>query len=450
MQQWSIKEINRYCAERPLEIKPWINQVVAKYILAGWSSVVICSCLVLSTLLNYLKYADSLLLFSFLPTVLLFIAFPILLTFVPKTDRITDWYVTTISLSFMLGLVHVMSIIEGTGQPIRNYPIQLAVGVPTLFSFHRTTTANSLVTAGITLLCALLIYNVNNDLFMSSQIQFVQGYLIGTGLNLFLMQSLKVWFVSQSLNTSSMIHAFDQLKKIVFPHQIDRIKAGESLEDTMPCGLGKGCVIVFDIQGSSQIKHPLVKEMLSGVLRACEEIIFENYTSQPLAANGYRIKEMGDGFVCSIGFPFKQPDSQNMFDLAVRLAHRFQETIDLKLKEFNYNAPIFSGAGIAYGELEGFFPSSGVKQYDLYGRAIILATRYESLRRSLFEKNPDLSGHVIILNEVVWHGLSADMQKHFQPWDLRADDITVRDDPEASKAFFHISSTTATDTQKAS
>lgn len=450
MNNWSIKEINRYCAERPNEVSLWINQAVAKYICTTWSSAVVCLSLVLSTYLNYQKYHQFELLFSYVPTILFFIAFPVLNTVSPRIIKVTHWYFTLTALCFMIGILHVVSVIDSSNLPIRNYPIQLAIGIPALFSFHRSTKTNISIALTLSGVCAILLHNIDNDLLVSSLIQFIQGLCIGIGFNLFFMQSLKVWYVSQTLNTTSMVHAFDQLQKIVFPHQIERIKAGDSLEDTMPCGLGRGCAIVFDIQGSSQIKHPLVKEMLGATLRACEEVLIENYTSQPLSSNGYRIKELGDGFVCSVGFPFKQPDSQNMFDLAVDLVHRFQQIVDLKLKEFNYNDPVYSGAGIAYGEMEGFFPSTGVKQYDLYGRAIVLATRYESMRKSLFAKKPELSGHVTILHEAVWHGLSREKQQQFQRWELKEDGVTVRDDASATIAFYEVDSSAANLSQKVS
>ena len=72
--------------------------------------------------------------------------------------------------------------------------------------------------------------------------------------------------------TRESMHAFGQLSKIVYPHQISQIKQGNVLETTMPQDYSEGCVICFDIAGSSKIRHALAKDFMRQVFSRCYEV----------------------------------------------------------------------------------------------------------------------------------------------------------------------------------
>jgi class 3 adenylate cyclase len=171
-------------------------------------------------------------------------------------------------------------------------------------------------------------------------------------------------------------HAFKQLEKVFYPHQIQMIRRAKELEQTMPTESGEGCVICFDVIGSSQIQHADAKRFLRKVFARCNAIMMEGYNGIDMAARGYRIKEMGDGFLCSVGYPFRSSGESIVKD-ALDLALRFHEVFHEEVQQFEYDRPIYCGLGIAYDVISGFYPDSGAKEYDLYGRAIVLATRYE-------------------------------------------------------------------------
>ncbi|WP_141730958.1 7TM diverse intracellular signaling domain-containing protein [Oligoflexus tunisiensis] len=232
-----------------------------------------------------------------------------------------------------------------------------------------------------------------------------------------------------------MKHAFNQLEKVFYPHQIKQISHGENLEETMPTGPGEACVMCFDIAGSSRIQHVKAKDFFRTVFRRCNEIMTEGYDGKDLKANAYRIKEMGDGFLCSIGYPFKaRHDSIAL--AAMELAYRFVAIFEEEVAILDYSDPIHCGIGIAIDGISGFYPESGTKEYDLYGRAIVLATRYEGMRKILLKGRQ--AANIIILQERVFKSLDRQSRLDFQVYDLKENSLIVRDDPAATRLYFRI------------
>ena len=228
-------------------------------------------------------------------------------------------------------------------------------------------------------------------------------------------------------------HSYRQLAKVFYPHQIHRIEKGIELESTMPTEHGEGIVISFDVIGSSQIKHIKLKEFLENSIHSCIELLSQNYRSETMSANGYRIKEVGDGFLCSIGYPFSVPEGKEAADLAVELSYGFISRFEKVVSEYNMKN-IHCGIGISFGALQGYFPRTGTKEYDIFGRGIVLATRYESMRKFIFP-NPD--SHSIILQSIVYNSLSARYRSRFSQYDIPANK-KVRDDPDATELYYEL------------
>ncbi len=235
-------------------------------------------------------------------------------------------------------------------------------------------------------------------------------------------------------------HALKQLAKVFYPHQINSIRQGKSLEDTMPTGDGEAAVLVFDVVGSSKIQHERVKQFFEGIFRRCNSLMNQHYNGDELIANAYRIKEMGDGFICSVGFPF-QHIGDSKAEAALALALNFHQAFLEEVALFNYHEPLACCIGIAMDHVSGYFPATGTKSYDLFGKGIILATRYESMRKS-FDKVKALNGQtdesMIIVQEKVYASLPADERAKFIGVDLAAEKLVVRDDPQARKIFVRL------------
>ena len=92
--------------------------------------------------------------------------------------------------------------------------------------------------------------------------------------------------------------------------------------------------------------------------------------------------------------------------------------------------------GIAYGPLKSYYPESGPKEFDLSGDAIVLSTRYESLRSEIFKFAPVSS--IITLHEKVFSQLSLDSRRKFVELDIVSKKIFVRNDPNAKKVFYRL------------
>jgi len=227
-------------------------------------------------------------------------------------------------------------------------------------------------------------------------------------------------------------HVLEQLQKIVYPHQLQKIRDGYSLENTMPTGKAEACVLAFDIIGSSRIQHADVKNFIERAIELCVSTMYDRYDAERLAADAYRIKVIGDGFLCSIGFPFNTPGAEHVGDSAVRLAMRMVQKFKQVEKEFNYHEPIYCAIGLARGSIEAYYPQIGTKEYDLYGSAIVLATRYEQLRKQLF--SPENADY-ILLHEHVFETLSPELQTNFECIDLEKRQIRVRDDDQAQRVY---------------
>ncbi len=229
-------------------------------------------------------------------------------------------------------------------------------------------------------------------------------------------------------------HAFDQLKKIIYPHQLERIMDGQQLEQTMPVGKALAAVIAFDIVASSQVEHDTIQEFMRQLFARCHALMMKNYQPLTLEANAYRIKETGDGFLCSIGYPFKAAEGKPLVDVAVSLAQEFVRVFSNCLTDFPSLQHLTCCCGVALDRVESFFPKQGVQVYDLYGRAIVLATRYEALRKELriFTKESSY----ILLQDRVYQNLSDARIADFERMALAAIGLKARDDADAVACYF--------------
>ncbi|MBM4253721.1 MAG: hypothetical protein FJ146_17270 [Deltaproteobacteria bacterium] len=239
--------------------------------------------------------------------------------------------------------------------------------------------------------------------------------------------------ISEVKATSENTHAFKQMQKVFYPHQIDQIRDGSELEQTMPTGAGEACVLCFDIVGSSKINHEKTKDFFRAVFRRCNEAMDQNYDPLRLVASGYRIKEMGDGFICSVGYPFRSP-SGSLANDAYYLAQEFVTIFTEEVAKFDYHEPLHCCIGIAMDSISGFYPAGGTKSYDLFGRSIVLANRYEAMRKVIL---PDgLHANLLILQERVYFSLDKTLRGGFVQYMLRDHEASVRDDPAADRLYY--------------
>ncbi len=289
---------------------------------------------------------------------------------------------------------------------------------------------------------------------------FGGGFFLATSLHdmlnaLGIIQSITIMFLGSLAGTAAAIyltieffeqhtvqiiieekrrkHAFRELSKLIFPHQIQQIEQGAFLEQTMPIGEARACVLCFDVVSSSKIQRTDTRNFLRSLFRQCNMKMLEDYAEDPLKAKAFRIKEMGDGFLCSVGYPFASV-TDNPFNDAYRLALQVFDIFANEVIDFSHNEPIHCGMGLAYDMVESFFPESGTMHYDLFGHGIVLATRYESMRKVLFEALGPSS--YLIVQEKVFLNLSPELQNGIERYDLAANNKVVRDDKAATTLYF--------------
>ena len=160
----------------------------------------------------------------------------------------------------------------------------------------------------------------------------------------------------------------------------------------------------------------------------------ENYSQSEFEANAYRIKEMGDGFLCSVGFPFKTPGTLSRETLAIKLSQQFISIFHDEALKLASDEKIHCAIGIASGVIEAFYPHTTPKEYDIYGRPLVLATRYEQIRKELFQHIPKSS--IIILQDAVHARLPQQFAQHFQGFELN--NFRIRDDHDAKRLYYQV------------
>ncbi|MFW7381878.1 MAG: 7TM diverse intracellular signaling domain-containing protein [Oligoflexus sp.] len=229
-------------------------------------------------------------------------------------------------------------------------------------------------------------------------------------------------------------HSYEQMEKMIYPHQLVMIKNGLTLEDTMPTGSGLAFVISFDTVGSTRLERAFVRPFLSEVFHKCNEQMLKGYHQESRQAQAFRIKEMGDGFLCSIGYPFQVPDQRSPADVAMELAISFSKAFSDAAKNYEFRQRPVCSLALTFGEVESFYSQAGVIEYSMYGRGIVLADRYEGLRKVLFSK--DLKENFLVIQHEVYQQLDATYQQQLKFYSLKDSDIIVRDDSDAQCFYY--------------
>lgn len=244
--------------------------------------------------------------------------------------------------------------------------------------------------------------------------------------------------IAQKITTSEnqRRHSFKQLEKVFYPHQLDMMKKGEILENTMPIGEGTACVLAFDVISSSKYDYDSFGNVWEEFMYYTRKMLTDSYDGDKLISTAYMIKEVGDGFLCSIGYPFSSPERKPLGYTATDLAHRIVKRFNSLMKEKELD--ILCSIGIAKGPVRGYFSKSGAIRHDLFGEAIVLATRYEYMRNLIFKEEMIPQSQIVTLEASVYEDLPASEKKHYKILELNKKDYSVRDHPDAAYLAFRI------------
>ena len=279
----------------------------------------------------------------------------------------------------------------------------------------------------------------------------LEGFFLGLMIHWFFFDGIRARFYLKSTDADTRQHLYNQLSKLVYPHQLERIKLGDELEDTMPLKEGKAIINVFDVQRSSQIRHEKTADFFVNLFQAFLQICMKGYEHNPLRSQAFRLKETGDGFISSVGYPFLPVDSRSLADSAVSTALTMFDAFNAEVEKFNYSRPIKGAMGLAYNSLQGTFQSGGIRSYDLFGEALIQAAKYEELRKQpilwdIFTEHAKERGfdyfNILIVQEVVYNSLSPAYRDLFTEIDLQdqtlVGDFQMMYDNDAKYIYFHL------------
>jgi len=330
--------------------------------------------------------------------------------------------------------------------------INFVLLLATAFSYHISyllTFIRNIFLASVT---SISIAVINFEFVLVNWIQILQGFLAGTIFSWIFFVSIRTRFYLKSTDADMRQHLYNQLSKLVYPHQLERIKLGDELESTMPLKEGKAIVNVFDVQKSSEIRHERTREFFMGVFQSFLQICMEGYGHNPLRSRAFRLKETGDGFISAVGYPFLPIESRSLADSAVSTALDMFDAFNKEVEKFNYSRPIKGAMGLAYNSVQGTFQSGGIRAYDLFGDALIQAARYEELRKNpqfsaLIRQHAESQGlqyfHILIIQEVIYNSLTQPYRDLFQEVDLGSDHFKGQSfqflyDNDARYVYFHV------------
>lgn len=320
------------------------------------------------------------------------------------------------------------------------------------FSFHKNYFVTILRNLFFAFLAGGLLFIINRQFFILNRLPLVEGYFFGTLLNWVFYEGVRTRFYLKSTDADTRQHLYNQLSKLVYPHQLERIKLGDELENTMPLKEGKAIVNVFDVQRSSEIRHERTQDFFMSIFQSFLQICMKGYEHNPLRSRAFRLKETGDGFISAVGYPFLPIDSRSLADSAVSTALTMFEAFNKEVEKFNYSRPIKAAMGLAYNSVQGTFQSGGIRSYDLFGDALIQAAKYEELRKQpvlwdIFSQHAREKGleefNILIVQEFVYNSLSPSYRDLFTEIDLKDERLTRRDfhmmyDNEARYIYFHV------------
>jgi len=457
----SSDKYSAYCKEHTDEFRDELRDDASRA-LRNWPGKTAALLLIVSSIISWLSMNQSgnpdanKVLFTYALPVFIAFGYPLASMVFAKLEKysrsILDVFLVSILFGFCLTLHFVLGPVSSGVDPSDLYialsgQINFVVLMTTAFSYHTTFGITLFRNCVYTLLTAGMIYLIDPDYLAINTIQVVQGFMGGIIVSWLFFARIQTRFYYKSIDADTRQHLYKQLSKLVYPHQLARIKAGDQLEETMPVAPAQAIINVFDVQGSSNIKHEKTQAFFLEIFRAFSQICMMDYEHNPLKSRAFRLKETGDGFISAIGYPFLTDRVDALADHAVETALLMLRAFNSEVDRFGYPHPIKAAMGLAYNSVQGTFQSSGIRAYDLFGDALIQAYRYEELRKipviaNIIREHAGTLGlkhyNILIVQEVIYNSLCERYKQLFRSIDLRQIDYHMPQDPNAQFVFFHV------------
>ncbi len=430
--------------------------------LQGWAGKAAAALMILSSVLTFaaLSTAGHPLatntLFTYAPSILIILLFPAATLMVSTLEKFSPQFVDVASFGVLFGFcMTIRYVYAAEADPIlqaqlsRDLSGQLnfVLLMGTAFSFHASFRATIIRNLLFTALVVAMLFLINPLYLIEHRLQVLQGLSAGIIFAWIFFQRVLTRFYYKSTDADTRQHLYNQLSKLVYSHQLSLIKAGEELENTMPVEKGQAIINVFDIQNSSGIKHERTKTFFQDIFRSFSHICMLGYSHNPLESRAFRLKETGDGFISSTGYPFLAPGNSSLANHAVETALMMFRAFNREVRNFQYQHPIKAAMGLAYNSVQGTFQSGDIKSYDLYGDALIQAYRYEEIRKvPEIERIIQLKAaemgiehfNILIIQDVIYNSLDERYRNLFNEIDMQALNFLIRQDAKARYVYFHV------------
>ncbi len=461
----SNRKYSRYCREHADEFRDQLRGEANAAL--GWPARTAAILLVVATIITYMdaigrgnpNAVNTIFSYSF--SVAIVVLYPVLSLVFSQIEKYSVQFIDLLCFSGIIGFsLVVLNVFDGaeTAEELPSLylvlqaQIAFVLALALAFSFHNNIYITLLRNIIFTGLAAALMFAIDREFFELNELPLAEGFFFGTLLNWVFHDGVRTRFYLKSTDADTRQHLYNQLSKLVYPHQLERIKLGDELENTMPLKEGKAIINVFDVQRSSEIRHEKTQEFFMGVFQSFLQVCMKGYEHNPLRSRAFRLKETGDGFISAVGYPFLPIDSRSLADSAVSTALTMFAAFNVEVEKFNYSRPIKGAMGLAYNSVQGTFQSGGIRSYDLFGDALIQASKYEELRKQpvlwkIFSDYAKERGyddfHILIVQEFVYNSLSPSYRELFAEIDLSDERLVEKEfhmmyDNEARYIYFHL------------
>lgn len=269
-------EYSRYCLEHAKEFRNELRDDASLAIIS-WPGRSVALLMILSSAISFFEATEGknpfavYILFSYSVPILIVLLFPILTILNSTLEKYSPIVLDLVCLLGLLSYcltIHFVLVGMDPESDVQGVYLQLSGQVNMIlllaitFSYHVSFVFTVLRNAAFATVFGLLLFYVDYDFFVANYIQLVQGFFAGIIMSWIFYETERTRFYLKSTDADTRQHLYNQLSKLVYPHQLERIKLGDQLENTMPLKEGKGIINVFDVQKSSEIRHEKTQDFL--------------------------------------------------------------------------------------------------------------------------------------------------------------------------------------------
>jgi len=343
--------------------------------------------------------------------------------------RISNYYIDIMLICCALTISYQCAYLDYSFQDIKTAPIQLVLcllGLNGLHSKIEISIARNLI---VSLLSGLITYNINYPYFLSTCLVFIISPIVSSYISMIILTFQRKEFFSNHQLRSINKHYFSEMKKSYYPHQRDMLKLKYNLDDTMRIDSKEAIVVEVDLINSSKYQgQEIFRELKNKFFSSCYDLMMRNYywditlENKPIC-EVYKFKELGDGFISTIDYPFTFPINKNRTKFVLEFSYEIESLFNLIFKdsEFEINLSIVANKSL----LQGFWSSPPATRYDLHQSGISKTARISSLRRVIQKRLPKYDNILLICEKLYEEFDSSDINEFYQ-FDLKANKLQIR------------------------